>query len=87
MQAVAFSPDGKRLAAGGLGLRIYDVATAKLEKEVVPTEKGAVLALAFSPDGKELAAGAFTQYVHVWDTTAWKESVLKGHKTEVRALC
>jgi WD40 repeat protein len=86
VQAVAFSPDGKRLAAGGLqGLRVWDVATAKLEKEV-PTE-GAVLALAFSPDGKELAAGAFTQYVHVWDTAAWKESVLKGHKTEVRAVC
>lgn len=86
VQSVAFSPDAKRLAAGGLqGVRVWAVATGKLEKEI--STEGAVLALAFSPDGKELAAGAFTQYVHLWDTAAWKETVLKGHRTEVRAVC
>jgi WD40 repeat protein len=45
-----------------------------------------VLALAYAPDGRTLAAGAFTQHVHLWDTGAWKETLLKGHKSEVRAV-
>jgi WD40 repeat protein len=45
-----------------------------------------VLALAYAPDGKALAAGAFTQHVHLWDTTTWKEKALKGHKSEVRVV-
>lgn len=85
VNAVAVSPDGKRVAAGGArGVRVWDAATGNLEKEV--GTEAAVLALAYSPDGKTLAAGAFTQYVHQWDTGTWKERVLKGHKSEVRAV-
>jgi uncharacterized protein (TIGR03067 family) len=86
VQAVAFSADGKRLAAGGSqGIRVWEVATGKLEKEI--KTEAAVLALAFSPDGRVLAAGAFTERVHTWDTESWKETVLGGHMTEVRAVC
>jgi WD40 repeat protein len=35
VQAVAFSPDGKSVAAAGVrGLRVWDAATGKLQKEV-----------------------------------------------------
>lgn len=85
VNAVAFSPDGKWVAAGGLrGLRVWDATTGKLEKEIATN--AAILALAYAPDGKTLAAGAFTRFAHLWDTATWKEMVLKGHKSEVRAL-
>jgi WD40 repeat protein len=86
VQVVTFSADGKRLAAGGSkGVRVWDVAMGKLEKEI--KTEAAILALTFSPDGKVLAAGAFTGQAHVWGTGSWKETVLGGHKTEVRAVC
>jgi WD40 repeat protein len=86
VQAVTFSSDGKRLTAGGsLGIRVWDVATGKPEKEI--KTEAAILALTFSPDGKVLVAGAFTGQAHLWDTGTWKETVLDGHKTEVRAVC
>jgi WD40 repeat protein len=85
VQAVVFSPDGKSVAAGGLrGLRVWETATGMLRKEI--EMDAAVLVLVYAPDGKTLAAGAFTGYAHLWDTRTWKETLLKGHKSEVRAL-
>jgi len=65
---VAFSPDGKTLAAGfgfkhdfkdiGGGVALWDVATRKrLTADIFPVGEGAVTGVAFSPDGKTLAAG------------------------------
>jgi WD40 repeat protein len=85
VQAVAFSPDGRSLAAGGLrGLRVWDATTGRLHKEV--KTGAAVLVMAYAPDGKTLAAGAFTGFAHLWDTRTWTETLLKGHRSEVRAL-
>jgi WD40 repeat protein/beta-lactamase regulating signal transducer with metallopeptidase domain len=64
--ALAFSPDGKRLAAaGGEHVGLWDVTTSKQllshqgQKEVLRTERGRVpfTSVAFSPDGATLAAG------------------------------
>ena len=64
VQSVAFSPDGKTLAAG------YGVASAaaawccgtwpcaeRLAEDPLPVKEGDVTSVAFSPDGKTLAAG------------------------------
>ncbi len=64
--SVAFSPDGKTIAAGyGVGVGrgvggvvLWDVAARKrLADEPLPVNEGNVTSVAFSPDGKTIAAG------------------------------
>jgi WD40 repeat protein len=53
---VAYSPDGKLLAAGGEeGLQLWDVATGKMAWQI--KSASGIHAAAFSPDGKTLAVG------------------------------
>ncbi|QND68597.1 hypothetical protein HB777_00570 [Mesorhizobium loti] len=75
--AVAVSPDGKTIAAGGyfgasLGdkppygdIRLFDFATGKM-KAVLKAADYATYDLAFSPDGKTLAAGGADGVVYLW---------------------
>ena len=49
---VVFSPDGKRLVAGGLEVKVWNAATGP---EILRTHKESVGGVAFSPDGKRLA--------------------------------
>ncbi len=66
IRSVAYSPDGKTLAAGYDGVRggvvLWDAQRrTRLQAEPLPVAEGVVNSVAFSPDGKTLAAG----YVHV----------------------
>jgi uncharacterized caspase-like protein/WD40 repeat protein len=75
--AVAVSPDGKTIAAGGyfgasLGdkppygdIRLFDFATGKM-MAVLKAADYAIYDLAFSPDGKILAAGGGDGFVYLW---------------------
>jgi WD40 repeat protein/predicted Ser/Thr protein kinase len=66
--ALAFSPDGKRLAAGGEDhvIRIWDAATGKLLTECLGhTSK--VLSIAFGQDGSRLVTAAHDGAVLQWD--------------------
>ena len=86
--AIAVSPDGKTIAAGGyfgagLGdkppygdIRLFDFSTGKV-KTVLKFPEYAIYDLAFSPDGMSLAAGGQDGVVYVWqrsesEATGWK---------------
>ena len=78
VRCVAFSPNGKMLAAGNRfgTVRIWDVASKK-EIKTITGHMGEVWSIAFSPDGKTLAA-VDTEWtkpskVKLYDTTTWKE--------------
>jgi RNA polymerase sigma factor (sigma-70 family) len=71
--AAAFSPDGKRLAAGGYDStggkyfgRIWEVATGK-ELRRFDNDRAALRTLAFSPDGKTIAGGGDDGRLRLWD--------------------
>jgi hypothetical protein len=78
--SVAFSPDGKMLAAGGDGgtVHLWEVSTGA-QARVLKGKVGSVWSVAFSPDGKTLAAGGDDCKVHLWEvSTEAQPRVLKG---------
>jgi RNA polymerase sigma factor (sigma-70 family) len=72
--SVAFSPDGKLLAAGRYDhtVKLWDVATGK-EKSSFNGHTGPVFSVSFSPDGKTLASGSGDGTVRLWDVATGKE--------------
>jgi WD40 repeat protein/tRNA A-37 threonylcarbamoyl transferase component Bud32 len=80
--ALAFSPDGTRLAAGEMdAIRLWDVAAGK-EISTLHGGLASVFALAFSPDGRQLAAAllrgggvASTSEIKVWELATGREVV------------
>ena len=68
ISAVAYSPDGSRIAVGGsVGeVRIYDAANGT-RKATLGGIKGNVFAIAFAPDGSRVAVGGFDGTVRLYD--------------------
>jgi RNA polymerase sigma factor (sigma-70 family) len=84
--AVAFSPDGKFLASGGLDktVRLWDLATGK-ELRRFEGHKESVRFVAFSPDGRSLVSGGDDKTVRLWEVATAKERrCLVGHRGYVR---
>ncbi|MGO9115106.1 MAG: WD40 repeat domain-containing serine/threonine protein kinase [Thermoguttaceae bacterium] len=81
--ALAFSPDGKFLAAGDNDrrgfIKIWNSATGSL----VRTLRGhadAVLSLAYSHDGKQLLSGSYDRTAILWDLESDATRSFRGHE-------
>src|SRR5262249_11815385 len=85
--SVAFSLDGKRLAAGESGgaLKLYDAATGE-QRAQLRGHLGAIHALAFSPDGKTLASASFDRVVRLWDVATQQELSCLAHSEPVYSV-
>jgi WD40 repeat protein/serine/threonine protein kinase len=83
--ALAFSPDGKRLASAsgdGRTVKVWDASTG----QEILSLKG-VTNVAFSPDGKRLASASYDSTVRLWDAASGQElRALKGHTGVVSSV-
>lgn len=92
VRAVAFSRDGKLLAAaGGLPARSGEVkiwnAETRTELRTILGHTDCIYAVAFSPDGKLLATSSYDKLIKLWDVSTGKEvRTLKDHIDAIYAL-
>lgn len=96
--ALAWSPDGKKLAAaGGAKVFVWDPLGKTLIKsfdvrEGAPQTFPTIKVLAFSPDSKTLAAGGFDAVARIYDITAKnpadakEQKICEGHSSAIYSL-
>ena len=74
IHALAFSPDGSRVAVGGIAkvINIYDTESGERVADC-KLPGGGVYVLEFRPDGKQLLAGGFDGLLRVFDVSSGKQ--------------
>jgi WD40 repeat protein len=75
VNALAFAPDGRSLAAGGYrgSVVLFDVTTRTVRAKD-RGHRGQVTSIAFSPDGRSLATASQDNDVKLWDTSTGQET-------------
>ena len=92
VRAVAFSHDGKLLAAaGGLPARGGEVMIWDVDKRAplhtIHGHADCVYAVAFAPDGRSIATASYDKLIQLWDVATGKQiRTLKDHIDAVYAL-
>lgn len=93
VNALAFRPDGLRLASGsgeptrGGEIRVWDPSSGKHVFGLTNCHSDAVLALAWSPDGLRIASGGADRMARVFDVSDGRQTAtLEGHTGHVLAV-
>jgi WD40 repeat protein/serine/threonine protein kinase len=86
IDAIAFSPDGKRLAIASFGGRVFDLGTGQ-RALILSGYRQRVRAIAFSPDGTRLVTGSDDHTVRLWNAETGRPLlVLRGHDSAVTSV-
>jgi hypothetical protein len=88
--ALAFSPDGRALVAGGQDaqVRLWSLSDPQARPVLLRGHDAAITVAAFSPDGRYLATGGKDQILRLWDTTQLdgQSVALQGHTGPITKL-
>ena len=88
IQKLAFSPDGRRVAAvhQNQAVTIWDTGT-RAHLQTLRGHMQWVLDVKYSPDGKLLATSAGDRTIRLWNSeTGAEKSILRGHSASVNSI-